>query len=46
VLGGIAIIGITAFILSFKYADKINAFFAMIAQKITDKITKKNKTEE
>jgi len=41
VLGGIAIVGITAFILSFKYAEKINAFFSSIAQKITDKFKKK-----
>ncbi len=44
VLGAIAIVGIVAFILSFKYADKINVFFSTIAQNITDKF-KKNKGE-
>ena len=46
VLGLIAIVGIVAFILSFKYADKINAFFSALAQKIADRFRKKNNKEE
>lgn len=46
VLGAIAIVGLIAFILSFKYADKINAFFASLAQKITDKLKKNKKDKE
>ncbi len=38
VLGGIAVVGIVAFVFSFKYADKINNFFTTLAQKITDKL--------
>ena len=41
ILGIIAVICITAFALSMKYADKINDFFI----KISDKITSKNKKE-
>ena len=46
VLGVVAIIAVSAFILGIKYADKLNAFFGKFVDKLSGKTVKNDNNED